>query len=388
MTGSAGPSARSATSGLPMPARLYGLDVLRGIAALAVVFWHWQHFFIGGLQMRRWQLDQQPWYAPFSFLYRHGWLAVEVFFVLSGFVFYWLYAEALAARRVRLNEFFVARFSRLYPLHFLTLILVACGQWLYFRISGTSFVYPANDAYHFMLHLLFVPAWGFEQNASFNMPVWSVSVEVFLYAVFFLCCRLLPVRFFVLLALSAFGIFVLLRFNQPLGRGVGAFFLGGAAYLFCRRLVASRHAPLFTWLLGGSTLALWFLVAWTQFPKLSAGYFAFIGRHAFAYAAILGLTALSVAFLALTEAVRGPIGQRLALLGEISYASYLLHFPLQLAIVIGITAAGLPRDIFYAEVALVLYLAALILMSWLSFKYFERPAQVYLRRRFLTTKRE
>lgn len=371
-----------------MPERLYALDVVRGVAALAVVFWHWQHFFIGGRQSRSWAIDQQPLFGYFSFVYQHGWLAVEVFFVLSGFVFYWLYAAAVAERRVSSPAFFVARFSRLYPLHFVTLLLVAGGQWLFQRLAGSSFVYPANDTYHFVLHVLFVPAWGFEQNASFNMPVWSVSVEVFLYAVFFLCCRWLPLRLIVLLLVSALGTFVLLHFNQPLGRGVGAFFLGGVAYRLCQRLLGSPRVVLWAWLLGAGTIALWGLAALTLLPKLSVGYFSFVGRHTVAYAALVGLIALSVAVLALAEVLRGPIGQRLAVLGELSYASYLLHFPLQLLIVIGLAWLGQARDVFYSEAALLAYFAALILLSWLSFKYFERPAQAWLRRRFQSTRRK
>jgi peptidoglycan/LPS O-acetylase OafA/YrhL len=46
-------------------------------------------------------------------------------------------------------------------------------------------IYPYNDAYHFMLHVFFMSHWGFEVGESFNQPIWSVSVEIFIYIVFF-----------------------------------------------------------------------------------------------------------------------------------------------------------------------------------------------------------
>ncbi|WP_257012247.1 acyltransferase family protein [Pseudomonas moraviensis] len=69
------------------PERLYALDALRGIAALAVVFWHWQHFFFQGAAPGPLQREDQPLYSLFSLFYRHGGDAVSLFFSLSGFIF-------------------------------------------------------------------------------------------------------------------------------------------------------------------------------------------------------------------------------------------------------------------------------------------------------------
>ena len=48
-----------------MPERLYSLDVLRGIAALAVVFWHWQHFFYIGDTAIGFETREQPLFNAF-----------------------------------------------------------------------------------------------------------------------------------------------------------------------------------------------------------------------------------------------------------------------------------------------------------------------------------
>ena len=121
--------------------RLTALDALRGVAALAVVAWHWQHFFaISGSWQAGWTRSMQPLYWLLKPLYIQGWAAVDLFFVLSGFVFFWLYGESIRDGRVRMGAFALMRFSRLYPLQILTLIVVAVLQSLYFARIGSFFI--------------------------------------------------------------------------------------------------------------------------------------------------------------------------------------------------------------------------------------------------------
>ena len=86
---------------------------------------------------------------------------------------------------------FQVRLSRLNPLHLVNLVLVAGLQWQKMRSQGGYFVDHLNDAYHFALNLFFATAWGFEEGFSFNAPIWSVSIEVLLYGLFFCMARLL-----------------------------------------------------------------------------------------------------------------------------------------------------------------------------------------------------
>lgn len=78
------------------------LDGLRGIAALLVAFYHWNVF--------HWM---------FSF---YGYMAVDLFFVLSGFILAhrYLYACSIAKE----SDFLVARFARLYPMHLFALFFL------------------------------------------------------------------------------------------------------------------------------------------------------------------------------------------------------------------------------------------------------------------------
>ncbi|MFD0804080.1 acyltransferase family protein, partial [Streptomonospora algeriensis] len=92
--------------------RIYSFDLSRAIAALAVVVLHWSELAAPG--------SAPPFGQSLDFFYRFGALAVPLFFVLSGFVFDWLYAIRIRAQRIDAATFFVLRFSRLYPLFIAT----------------------------------------------------------------------------------------------------------------------------------------------------------------------------------------------------------------------------------------------------------------------------
>src|SRR5262249_13613907 len=125
------------------------LDALRGLAALTVVFWHWGHFWFRGDPVDGFSRTMLPFYGLFAPLYDHGWIAVDMFFVLSGFIFFWKYEAAIERRTIGSWRFALLRIARLYPLHILTLISMAALQAVYSRQFGYTFVYDNNDGYHF-----------------------------------------------------------------------------------------------------------------------------------------------------------------------------------------------------------------------------------------------
>jgi peptidoglycan/LPS O-acetylase OafA/YrhL len=361
--------------------RFYSLDVLRGVAALSVVFWHWQHFFYNGSAHSN-PLERMPLIDVFFLLYGKGWLAVELFFSLSGFVFFWLYAQPIAAARVPARDFFLLRFSRLYPLHLATLLTVVAGQLLYYGLAGTYFVYQRNDGYHFALNLFFVSSWGFERGWSFNAPVWSVSVEVFLYLAFFIFCRLLPVRLLSLAAMVAIGFLVVRPLYEPLGRGIGGFYLGGCMYFAYEWLAARGHARSLGVVLGCASAALWIVSALVVRDYLyGTGIVALAPLQSIDgyWPTVLLTFPLTLLALALIEHSRGSLGRRAAFLGDISYSSYMLHFPLQLAFALVAVAGSFDRALFASTQLLLVFFAVLIALSLASHRYFERPMQHWLR---------
>lgn len=347
------------------PARLYTLDALRGLAALCVVFWHWQHFFYTAAGPVDLVVSDQPFYSLLTPLYHYGGLAVQLFFVLSGFVFFWLFSQPIADRSVRPLAFAWDRFSRLYPLHIVSFGLVALLQLGYVEEHGTYFVYLYNDGYHALLNLLLAPAWGFEQGWSFNAPVWSVSVEVLLYASFFLVCQAGRWRW--LLAAVAFGLGIwLYPEHYKLGSGVLCFYIGGVTY------------GLLEWLrrcLGpGGTVVV------TTLGCLAAWGWQMVGLEGVnAYLVMCLGFPLTLMMLAAANYRWPTLLRSWAGLGEISYSSYLLHFPLQIVFVMVADELGCSRAVFYQEWVLVLFLAVLLPLSFWCYRWVERPVQRYLR---------
>jgi len=105
---------------------LYSLDILRGVAALAVVLWHWNFFFSLGTENI--QRQDMPLYDSLSILYTSGHFSVDLFFCLSGFVFCWLYADRISEKRISAYDFFVFRFSRLYPIYIVSIFFIIINQ--------------------------------------------------------------------------------------------------------------------------------------------------------------------------------------------------------------------------------------------------------------------
>jgi len=379
------------------PVRFYSLDVLRGLAALCVVFWHWQHFFYVGTKPGSITGGDLPLYRVFFPFYNEGYLAVELFFCLSGFVFYWLYSQPISERTVSTREFFVLRFSRLYPLHFATLTLVALGQLLFYTLFHSYYVYDCNDAYHFLLNVLFVSSWGLEKGYSFNAPIWSVSVEVFLYALFFVCCRLFAVRLITAAAVSAAGFALGAVWYPPIGRGIGSFFLGGCTCLCYKWIVDKGQARRVMWCLLPLTTLFWLSAIVTMAETLGlhsiAPVYAPFASKVVAVVIEFGkpfakwpqatLFPTIILVCALAETSRAGLGRRVKFLGDISYSSYLLHFPLQLFIMIPVLRFSENQNIFLSPATLGLFFLLLLFVSFTSYHYFELPTQRFLRQKLL-----
>lgn len=354
--------------------RLYTLDTLRGIAALSVVFWHWQHFFYAGDSPAGFDPSRQPFFAALTPLYQYGGLAVQLFFSISGFVFFWLFSTAIASRQASLRRFAVDRFSRLYPLHLLTFLLVAGLQLVYAAYHSSAFVYQYNDGYHALLNLLLAPAWGLEKGWSYNAPIWSVSIEVLLYASFFVIC--LAGRWRWLLAAAACGLGLLLYpGSYKIGSGLLCFYMGGLAYAL---LVQLRR-----W--AGSGMA---LVATTGLAVAAWFYQVQVAASVDIYLVMCLCFPASLAMLAAAGMHWPGMMRSAAWVGDISYASYLLHFPLQVVFALVLDGLGFAREVFYQPWVMLLFFAVLVHLSLACHRWFERPAQRYLRTSWLAVPRK
>ena len=379
-----------------LPRHFYSLDALRGLAALAVVCWHWQYFFYVGFQPAGFRQERQPFFALLHPLYTDGWRAVSVFFCLSGFIFFWLYADGIARRAVSWRQFAVRRWSRLYPLHLTTLLFVAAAQAGFRRVDGHDFAFPHNDGWHFALQLLLASNWGRGEDFSFNAPVWSVSVEIFLYGVFFLACLAGWRRWWQLVPLVGAGYVCIQHGESELGSGLLSFFAGGLTFLLCGGL-ARRGVP--GWLpplLAAATVFLWlgmpFFVQVDPLPAACRDWHWHVHGKDVLGALLtktnqllptLVIQPLTILTLALWEMRRGTLGRRFAFLGQISYSSYLLHFPLLIVFLAADRRLAMPVTVFYTRISFVLFFAVLVPLSLASFHCFELPCQGWLRAKWL-----
>lgn len=388
---------------MQIPQRFYSLDLVRGLASLAVVFWHWQHFFYDGSTFSRYVMEAQPFYSVFFVLYKTGWLAVDFFFSLSGFIFFWLYAQKIAERRVGGWEFFVLRFSRLYPLHIATFIFVLLLQHWIFTHTGDYFVTPFNDAYHGFLQLFMASNWGFQKGASFNGPVWSVSIEVLMYMLFFLLCLTFRMRIWAMVAMVVLGA-LMSAWQQEIARGLFSFFIGGLLFRFYRLLCEKDLVQRASVIVVSSALLLWLATLlevryswfWPQveimlqslLPAPLDGLVPQLCHMAMRFMPVGILFPLTILALALVETWRGHLGRRLAAISNLTYASYLLHFPLQMVLWTVVMQAGGDKSFFYKDSTMLLFFAVLIPLCLASYYYFEAPAQTRLRTMMLSVGRK
>jgi peptidoglycan/LPS O-acetylase OafA/YrhL len=331
-----------------MGLRIASLDLLRGLAACAVVIFHWQWLYA------------DPAAAPIAFhyvfypIYETGYLAVDLFFALSGFILFRMYGERLARRQISVPEFWWNRFTRLYPLHLATLLLIAAVQPIYCASHGADFIYQDNGPTQFVLQLFLASNWPPNAPFSFNGPIWSVSIEILLYALFFMQARYGLARPWHAVAMVLIGSTLIAHANL-FGRGVMAFYIGALCYF------TVEHRRAF------KTLAV--AVAGAAF--IQAVHRGLLPRDAVAI--IIGTPAIILGF-ALNEQRLRPLTSGLRWLGEISYSTYLLHFPIMLVLVT-IGAQLNPAS----HIHMILYLASVILLALMCFRFFERPVQNLLR---------
>jgi peptidoglycan/LPS O-acetylase OafA/YrhL len=341
--------------------RLYLLDVLRGLASLTVVVWHYQHFFFAGDRLPAdFSAAEMPFFAVLFPLYEAGWRAVQLFFVLSGFVFFHRYDVGVSAR-----EFFLARFARLYPLHFATLAIVATEQAVAAAAMGQFVVYQCNDLKNFFLNLTLIAYWRPRSDVcySFNAPIWSVSVEILLYLVFFGVAATFKqwgAKTAVTLCLIVIGVAVFqVSPSSPLGYPLFSFFGGGLVYQL-----------------------------WKRWGRKPAGALAAIGMIALSgpltlFAPIdfaLGILMFPglIFLLAIIQDKSAALGRRFCVVGDITYSTYLLHFPIQIFLIL-CTKVGVISIDFYQPAAWVLFMGLVIAASVPTYYLFERPIQRRIR---------
>ena len=343
------------------PPQLAALTGLRGIAAWLVVLYHVRLSLVALLP------------APVIAALGKGYLAVDVFFVLSGFVIWLNYADLVGAGgRAATGRYLWRRLARVWPLH-AALLCVYVAVALALGASGRdTSAYPFTEL---PLHLLLIQNWGLTSALTWNDPAWSISTEFAAYLLFPLLAlsavrapRMGPGMVLGLAGVLCALIWLYFALNGHtslgadisrfgLGRCLGEFALGCTACALWRRGVGT--APGWAgcaigWLAGG------LILGWPETAIVPLATFAAILALAFADGAVARRLG-SGAFL---------------WLGEISYSTYLSHSLLFLLFKLAFVGS----DLQIGWTGLAAYLALVLAMSAALYRWVERPAQRSLNR--------
>lgn len=348
--------------------KLLGLEALRFLTAFAILVFHYRHFAFVADQPVGLVPERLPLYGLLQPFHDSGAFGVWIFWCISGFIFFWKYRDPIAERSVDGWKFFVLRFSRLYPLHLITLLIVALLQPVYFGLHGYFFVYQENDLPHFLAQLFMASDWGIVHGYSFDGPIWSISVEVMVYFLFFL--MLLATRSWLLnVAVVAVCLWAAsLHAGSQIANCLALFYIGGLAAMVRQAVSPSPYSRVIEGLA-------WLVVL--IFPPLVAS----VARDQLdRFDLAIFLTYTPVLLFCLSREIPVPafIQKAVEAAGNMTYSSYLLHFPIQLVMMIGFSIAGRAIPL-YDVTFFAIYLATTLLASYLIYRYFEAPAQNLVR---------
>lgn len=358
----------------PQRGRVAEIPALTGLRALLAWWVAIYHLTIPELA----PLPPDGWLEP---LRANGYLAVDGFFVLSGFILAYVYRDAfIRPEPGTYARFLIARLARIYPVHLAMTLVVAA--LLGAMVLGTGFQPRVAERFsmrELLLHLSLLHGWGFSRMLAWNYPSWSISAEWFAYLCFPLVHRMvlrddsrLRAALIALAALAGLAAFERFGPNRSL------------SYTYEFALVRIG----FEFVLGAALLML--ARRWLDSPPQGArlrphGALAFAAALASVFvlpdAATVGLIALVILFLSHPrDALAAPLGtRRMVYGGETSYAVYMTHAIIQGVAIIVIRAVpglgAVPGWLRLLVLILLVQAAASLVHATI-----ERPCRAWVRR--------
>jgi peptidoglycan/LPS O-acetylase OafA/YrhL len=354
------------------------LDGLRGVAALTVVAFH---------------LCEAHAPNRFAQVINHGYLAVDFFFLLSGFVIGYAYDDRWS--RMSMGEFFKRRLIRLHPMIVVAMVIGALA--FYFQ-GGPFFPMIADTPLWRMLLVMVIgmtllpvpPAMdlrGWGEMHPLNGPAWSLFFEYVANVLYALVLRRLPNRMLAALALLAGAALVHYLLLGPNGDVIGGWSLEPVqfqlgltrlAYPFCAGLLLSRivrpgrvkHA--FAWSAA-------ILFAALALPRIGGP--ATLWMNGLYEAACIVVVFPAVVWLGANAHANERTSRVCAALGGLSYPLYIIHYPFVYTYTAWVNehhlslGAGLP-------VAAATFCVC-VALAWLLLKVYDEPVRAWLTRRWM-----
>ena len=334
--------------------RIPCLDGLRGLAALGVVLFHFNVFFLPQARL------------PFV---SKAYLAVDFFFILSGFVMAHVYGRLLAKNwRLHALGFARARFARLYPLFAVTTLTMA----MVFALSDLPLNLVSFSGGSLALQPFLLQQWA--PGLSWDYPSWSISTEAEAYVFFVFCSGLLLAgKYPRLIATGCIAILAALSLRHSgslncfvgisaLLRTLAEFSLGMLLY---RAHSADLEFP--SWLTASLSVVFAGLATVTRLDLLMVA----------AFGCLIYYSARNT-----TDRVGKLLNSRpLVALGNWSYSIYLWHAPGHYAVMAAFAFIGYPvTQLGLASSRLLLFTTALavVVLSAFHYRYFETPCRRFL----------
>lgn len=322
-------------------ARVLELDALRGIAALAVVAFHYTT-----------QYSMQLGHStPLGFGFAAGNYGVNLFFLISGFVIFMSLEHTRSAM-----DFVVSRFSRLFPAYWAAIVFTAA---IVYTIGMPQQRLAAGDVV-----LNFSMLQQILGSEHLDGSYWTLQVELFFYVQMLL--------WFVLGMLKRIHLIILLWLGLVVGYGEVVHHHMHFSYV-ARELLILRHIPFFA-------LGILFYRVHTR-PREDRLNYTMIGLCIVAISIAsplvyvwVSLGCCAIFMLFVNNLLSWLGGALLLFLGQISYSLYLLHQAIGFALIHAFEQRGVP-----SLVACLMALAFVMLLATLLTFAVERPAMRRIR---------
>jgi peptidoglycan/LPS O-acetylase OafA/YrhL len=354
---------------LSATSRIASLDGLRGIAAVGVMIFHFNYFFLPQAALS----SMLPFMRP---ILDHAYLGVDLFFLMSGFVMAHVYGQKLASNwRAHWRDFAIMRFARIYPLFALTtLVMVVTHALAHIPLLWISF-----SSRSLVLQPLLLQELG---GLSWNYSSWSLSTEAAAYTFFvFSAGTLVTGKYPCVIAAICVAILAVLCIEHggslnlftrvpALLRTIAEFSLGALVYR--SQLAAETSSGVLPGLLAVVCVV---LAAVTRWDIAIVGVLAYLLYHRANSTTSLGRLLNSAPAIAV---------------GAWSYSIFLWHAPAHYAVMAIFSAYGHPTqtlDVTAARLLMTATLLGVLCLSALTFNCFEVPARRLIRRALLHTKR-
>ncbi|HZY63467.1 MAG TPA: acyltransferase [Edaphobacter sp.] len=373
----------STSAALPTKRHYLALDGLRGVAAFLVVIFHMFEVYAND--------------SVFQQKLNHGYLAVDFFFLLSGFVVAYAYDDRWD--RMSLWDFFKRRLVRLQPM---VAIGTVIGAIFFYLQAGSSFPLIAHTSVAKMLLVMLIGmtmipvgpsmdirGWG--ETYPLDGPAWSLFFEYVANILYALGIRRFNKTVLGILTLLSAALLVHLLVWGPRGDVIGGWSLTGAQlHIGFARLLYPFLAGILLMRLGlhlrirGSffvcSALLLTVLCW---PRIGTPQTLW-ANGIYEAVTIIVIFPLIVLIGAGQEPAPGFTSKLCKFLGDISYPLYITHYPLIYTYWAWVRGKHIPA----AQGALVgvcLFIAA-VSIAYACLKLYDEPLRAWLGRRFLSKK--